>query len=158
RVVHGIDRAQPVSQVALLADRVHDSLAPQRFVTGLLAAFAGLALVLAAVGLYGVMAYAVGRRTREIGVRTALGARRGDVLALVLRQGAGLIVLGLALGALLAWGLARALAGLLYGVAPGDPVTFAGMAALLAVAALAATWLPARRAARLDPTEALRAE
>jgi predicted permease len=158
QAVEGVDRALPVSQVAAVAETVRGTLAPERFVAGLLAVFAGVALALAAVGLYGVMAYAVGQRTREIGIRMALGARPREVLGLVLRQGAVLLAGGLAAGALAAWGLSRLLRGLLYGVAPYDPPTFAAMAALLAATAVAATWLPARRAARLDPVEALRVE
>jgi putative ABC transport system permease protein len=158
QAVEGVDRALPVSQVAAVAETVRGTLAPERFVAGLLAVFAGVALALAAVGLYGVMAYAVGQRTREIGIRMALGARPREVLGLVLRQGAGLLAGGLAAGALAAWGLSRLLRGLLYGVAPYDPATFAAMAALLAATAVAATWLPARRAARLAPVEALRVE
>lgn len=153
-----LDPAQPFSEVVGLETLVRRSLAPQRFVTGLLTGFAVLAVVLAAVGIYGVMSYAVGRRTHEIGVRMALGARPAEVLGLVLRQGAGLVVAGLALGAVAAWGVSHGLEGLLYGVEPGDPLTFAAVAALLAASALAATLLPARRAARVDPVEALRSE
>jgi len=158
RAVEQVDRTLPVSQLASVEETVRDTLAPERFVTGLLAAFAGVALALAAVGLYGVMAYAVGQRTREIGVRMALGARPREVLALVLGQGAALLAGGLVAGALAAWGLSRLLRGLLYGVEPTDPVTFAATAVLLAATALAACFFPARRAARVDPSVALRGE
>jgi predicted permease len=158
QAVESVDPALPVAQLGSVEVSVRDTLAPERFVAGLLAVFAGVALALAAVGLYGVMAYAVGQRTREIGIRMALGARPREVLGLVLRQGAVRLAGGLAAGALAAWGLSRLLRGLLYGVAPYDPATFAAMAALLAATAVAATWLPARRAARLDPVEALRVE
>jgi putative ABC transport system permease protein len=156
--VAALDSSQPVAEVVDLETLVRDSLAPQRFVTGLLAAFAAMALLLAGVGIYGVMSYVVGRRTHEIGVRMALGARPREVLALVLRQGALLVALGLGLGAIAAWGVGRGIAGLLYGVEPGDPATFAAVAGLLALCSLAATLLPALRASRTDPVEALRSE
>jgi predicted permease len=130
----------------------------ERLLAALSMFFAATALLLAGMGLYSVLSYSIVRRRREIGIRMALGARPREVLGLVLRQGAGLLAGGLAAGALAAWGLSRLLRGLLYGVAPYDPPTFAAMAALLAATAVAATWLPARRAARLDPVEALRVE
>jgi predicted permease len=156
--VAAVDSAIPVAEVVDMETLVRDSLAPQRFVTGLLAAFAAMALLLAGVGIYGVMSYVVGRRTHEIGVRMALGARPREVLALVLRKGALLVAVGLGLGAILAWAMGRGIAGLLYGVEAGDPATFLAVAALLALCSLAATFLPALRASRTDPVEALRIE
>ena len=120
--------------------------------------FGALALMLAAVGLYGTVAYAVAQRTREIGVRVALGARTSDVMRLVMRRGTRLVVAGLAFGLPLAWGASRAIAAVLPGVRDTDPLTLAGASALLALVALAATYLPARRAARVNPMVALRYE
>ena len=134
------------------------SLAFQRFIMALLTAFAGLAIVLASVGLYGVIAYLVTQRTHEIGVRMALGARSHDVLRMVLGHGLRLVGIGVVLGLAGALALTRFLAGQLYGVRPTDPLTFIAVTALLAVVALAATYLPARRAARVDPMIALRNE
>jgi ABC-type antimicrobial peptide transport system permease subunit len=122
----------------------------------LLGAFASLSLLLAAVGLYGLMAYTVSRRTHEIGVRMALGARRQDVLASILREGARLTLAGLAVGAICAAVLSRIVGNLLYGVTANDPLTYCGAALLLAVVALIAAYLPARRASRIDPMVALR--
>jgi putative ABC transport system permease protein len=156
--VRAVDPEQAISQVVPVRDLVRSSLAPARFLAGLLGAFAGLALVLAAVGIYGVMAYSVGRRTREIGVRMALGARPGDVLGMVLRQGALLAGVGLALGLLVAYTLTKSLGSLLFEVSPYDPVTFVAVAVVLAAAALVASALPARRAARVDPVVALEEE
>ncbi len=153
-----VDPDQAVTQLATLDDLIATTLSPTRFLTGLLAAFAALALLLAGVGIYGVMAFAVGRRTHEIGVRMALGARPGSVLGLVLRQGAALTGAGLALGLFAAWGLSRGLAGLLYGIGADDPWTLGAVCLLLAGVALVATWLPARRAAGVDPVEALKSE
>jgi ABC-type antimicrobial peptide transport system permease subunit len=124
----------------------------------LLTAFAGLAIVLASVGLYGVIAYLVAQRTHEIGVRMALGARSRDVLRMVLGHGLRLVVIGVVLGLAGALALTRFLTGQLYGVRPTDPLTFVAVTVLLALVALAATWLPARRAARVDPMIALRNE
>jgi len=124
----------------------------------LLSTFAGLAIVLASVGLYGVIAYLVAQRTHEIGVRMALGARSRDVLRMVLAHGLRLVAVGVVLGLAGALALTRFLAGQLYGVRPTDPLTFVAVTALLALVALAATWLPARRAARVNPMVALRAE
>lgn len=152
------DPAQPISHVVSVEEQVRSTLAPERFVTGLLSVFAALGLALAAIGLYGVMAYAVGQRTREIGIRMALGARPGAVLGLVLRQGGLLLAGGLALGGFAAWGVVELLSDLLYGVERFDPATIVFMTAVLAVTALVASWLPARRAARVDPVEALRTE
>ena len=146
---------QAILRTTPMGDLVRASLAPSRFFAGLLATFATLALVLAAVGVYGVMAYAVARRTREIGVRMALGARRGTVLAMVLREGGLLAALGLSLGFALAWSLGEALSSLLYGVDARDPATLAAVAAVLAVTALAASAVPARRAAKIEPVVAL---
>jgi putative ABC transport system permease protein len=124
----------------------------------LLALFALVALALAAVGVYGVMSYGVVQRTREIGIRMALGARQRDVLRLVVSGGARLAGAGIGIGIALAVGLSRVLRGMLYGVNAFDPLTYSGLALALALVAFVATWLPARRAARVDPNIALRAE
>jgi ABC-type antimicrobial peptide transport system permease subunit len=137
---------------------IADSVAQRRFAMILLGAFAVMALVLASVGIYGVIAYVVGQRTQEIGIRIALGAQRRDVLGLVLWQGTRLALLGVAIGIAGAFALTRLMTGLLYGVGATDPATFAGLALLLIAVAMAACYLPARRAMRVDPIAALRCE
>jgi ABC-type antimicrobial peptide transport system permease subunit len=137
---------------------VASSVARPRFYAVLLGVFAAVAALLAAIGIYGVIACAVVQRTREIGIRMALGARRGQVLVLVLRQGAALIVVGLALGLAGAAAGTRLLHSLLFGVTPFDPMTFAAVAVLFGAVATLASYLPARRATAIDPTVALRSE
>ena len=137
---------------------VAQSIASQRFSLILLGAFAGLALLLAGIGIYGVLSYLVGLRTREMGVRMALGAQRLDVLRLVLRDGARMTMVGAAIGLVAAWALTRLMASMLFGVRPTDPVTFAAVAVLLCSIALLASYFPARRAAKVDPMVALRYE
>jgi putative ABC transport system permease protein len=124
----------------------------------LLAIFAAVALILAAIGLYGVMSYSVSWQTHEIGIRMALGASRADVLRLVVRQGMKMTLLGLALGLVGAFFVSRVLIGMLYGISPTDPLTFTGVSFVLLVVALLACLLPARRATRVDPIVALRSE
>jgi predicted permease len=153
-----LDPNQPIRSIATLKDVMSESMARDRFFTVLFGMFGGLALVLATVGVYGVLAYSVGQRTQEIGVRMALGARATDVLRMVVREGMFLIVAGIALGALSSLLLTRALQGLLYGVSVKDPVAFAIAPAILAGVALLACYLPARRATRIDPIMALRTE
>jgi len=137
---------------------VDESMASTSFTVVLLGIAAGIALLLGTVGIYGVISFIVSRRTQEIGVRMALGAPAQTVLRSVVGQGLVLTALGLAVGLGGAWALSRALASLLYGVSATDPLTFGGTALLLGLVALAATWFPARRASRVDPVEALRAE
>jgi ABC-type antimicrobial peptide transport system permease subunit len=134
------------------------SLATPRFYAILLGAFAALALVLASVGIYGVVAHGVARRTREIGIRMALGAQAGEVGAMVMREGMQVIGVGLVAGLATGAAASRLLEGLLYGVKPTDPWTFAGVAALLAAVAAVAVWVPARRAMKADPLASLRTE
>jgi ABC-type antimicrobial peptide transport system permease subunit len=133
-------------------------LAQRRFLLLLVGVFAAIALGLAAVGIYGVIAFSVTRRTQEIGVRMALGALHGDILRLVVGEGARLALAGLGIGIAAAIGVTRLLSSLLFGVTPTDPITFAGLALLLAAVALFASYIPARRAMRLDPNNALRYE
>jgi ABC-type antimicrobial peptide transport system permease subunit len=156
--VSEIDPNQPVGEIRAMTDFVADDLARPRFTTLLLGGFAGAALLLAAIGLYGVIAFAVAQRTREIGVRVVLGAQRRDVYQLVMRRGGLLLGIGLALGIAGALVLGRLVSGLLYGITPGDPVTLVAVTLLLATVAVVATYLPARRAMRVDPLVALRAE
>ena len=137
---------------------ISSSLATRRVSMILLGVFAALALGLASIGIYGVISYLVGQRTQEIGVRLALGAKGTDVLRLVLGEGMKMAALGLLIGLLAAFGLTRLMAGLLFGVSATDPLTFASVAALLAIVALAACYIPARRAMRVDPIVALRYE
>ncbi len=158
RVVQDLDRDLPVDQAQTMDDVVAASLASNRFNTVLLGLFAGLALVLAAVGVYGVVSYTVDQRTHEIGIRMALGAHRDDVLGLVLGQGMILVLIGLGLGLAGAFAATRQLSSLVYGVSTNDPWTFAIVALVLAAVGLAANFLPARRATRLDPLIALRQE
>jgi putative ABC transport system permease protein len=148
----------PAPAIHTMDELLSETVAQARLQTHALSLFAGIALVLAAVGLYGVIAYAVTQRTREIGVRMALGAQKGAVLALVIGQGMKLAVLGVALGLAAALALTRVLRNLLYGIPPNDPATFAAVSVLLLAVALLACWLPARRASRIDPMEALRHE
>jgi predicted permease len=153
-----VDSSQPVARVRTLEEVVSGSVADRRLTLGLLAGFAGTALALAAIGLYGVIAYSVAQRTREIGIRVALGASRRDVFGLVLGEGMRLVLLGLLIGLGAAFGLTRLLEKMLYQVKPTDPQTFAVVSLVLLAAALFASWLPARRAARIEPMAALRTE
>jgi ABC-type antimicrobial peptide transport system permease subunit len=151
------------SQQAIYNDQtmesvISDSMAARRFAMILLGAFAALALGLASVGIYGVIAYVVGERTQEIGIRMALGARQGDVLRLVLWQGTRLALLGVVIGLGAALALTRLMTRLLYGISATDPATFAGLAAVLTAVAVAACLIPARKAMRVDPVVALRYE
>ncbi len=148
----------PPPLIRTMNDLLSETVAQPRLQTGLLSLFAGVALLLAAVGLYGVLAYAVTQRQREIGVRLALGAQQRDVLTLVIGQGMKLALAGVALGIVAALGLTRVIRSLLYDVKPTDPATFALVSLLLVAVALLASWLPARRAAKVDPMEALRYE
>jgi putative ABC transport system permease protein len=154
--VRSIDPDQPTTNVRTMDELLSRSVAPRRFPLLLLATFAGLALVLAAVGIYGVMSCLVSQRRHEIGIRMALGAEARDVRRLVVGQGMRLVVVGLVLGALGALALTRVLRGLLFAVSATDPATFVAVAALLVLVALAACWIPARRATRIDPLAALR--
>jgi putative ABC transport system permease protein len=156
--VHQIDPDVPLTDVATMFTRLSQSMSDRRYPMLLLAGFAILAVILAAVGTYGVLSYAVGQRTREIGVRMALGARAQDVLGMVLGGGIRLTLIGVVLGAVGAAIAGRALGKLLYGITPTDPVTFAAVALLLTAIAAIACYLPARRATRVDPMVALRAE
>ena len=156
--VLAVDPQQPVYDVSTYGERLSSLLRQERAATRLLGALAVLALVLAGVGLYGVMAYTVGQRTRELGIRRALGAQQTQVLSLVLGQGARLTLTGLALGLLGAYGLARVAQSILYEVSATEPVVFLGLSLTLAAVALGACWLPARRASRVDPAISLRAE
>jgi len=153
-----LDSDQALEAPRTLEEDVSASTAGRRFPMQLLALFAGLALLLSAIGIYGVMSYAVEQRTHEIGVRMAVGARAADVLKLVVGQGLKLALYGVAIGLVAALGLSRVLGSLLYNVSASDPLTFAGIAALLVLVALVACWLPARRAVAVDPMTALRSE
>jgi putative ABC transport system permease protein len=156
--LHGIDPNLPMFDARTIASMVDDSVAEPRFYMTLLGIFAAVALALAAVGIYGVIAYGVAQRSHEIGVRMALGASAHDVSRMVVRQGTVLAVIGVVVGLVGAFALTRLMASLLYGVTASDPVTFAVVPLVLGLVALLACWLPARRAARVDPLEAMRAE
>jgi putative ABC transport system permease protein len=156
--VKAFDPRQIIWRAQTLEQMLSTSVAPRKFNMLLLGIFAGVALVLAAVGLYGVMSYSVSWRTQEIGIRMALGAKRTDVLQMVVRQGMTMTLIGLALGLVGVIALSRVMVGLLYGVSPTDPLTFTGVSIVLLVVALLACLIPARRATRVDPIVALRSE
>jgi putative ABC transport system permease protein len=156
--VSAVDKNIPVYAVQTMDDLVSAEVASQRFNAGALAGFAGFAILLAAVGIYGVVAYAVSQRTREMGVRIALGARRGNVLRMILSQGFRLALIGVGLGLAASFALTRLMTGLLFGVKPSDPPTFILVTAAVLAVALAACWIPAHRATRVDPFVALRHE
>lgn len=156
RAVLDLDPGRPVHSIVPLADYVSGSMERDRSATVVLSGFAFIALALAAIGIYGVLSLRVSQRTHEIGVRMALGARRFDLLALFVGQGARLVLTGLGLGIAGALLLTRLLSGLLFRVSPSDPLVFLLAALLLGAVGLAACWVPARRAMRVDPMAALR--
>ena len=153
-----LDASVPIADVRTMDDVLERAQARPRFLTLLLSLFSIVALAIATVGIYGVVSYSVARRTKEFGLRMVLGAQGGDVLGLVMKQGAGMVVIGLAAGLLTAFLLTRLIASLLFGVAPTDAATFASVTVLLAAVALAACYIPARRATRVDPMQTLRYE
>jgi predicted permease len=153
-----IDREQPVIQIRSMESVITESLWRQRVSTTLLGVFAAIALLLSAIGVYGVFSYSVARRTNEIGIRTALGATRGDILWLIVGEGLALTLIGVGAGIVAALGLTRLLASLLYDIRPRDPLTFATLSLFLTAVALLAMYIPARRATKVDPMEALRNE
>ncbi|HXM11844.1 MAG TPA: ABC transporter permease [Terriglobales bacterium] len=157
-LAHAIDPSQPMTGIRTMEQNVSRSISEPRFRTVLLVIFAGIALVLAAVGIFGVMAYSVAQRTREIGLRMALGASRGRVLLLILAHGAGLTLMGVVIGLVATFLVTRYLSSLLFNVPPYDPMTLAGVVAALAIISLCACYLPARRATLIDPIVALREE
>jgi len=156
RVLAQVMPGAPVYDLRPMADRVSDSLAYARFSTILLVVFGVVALALATMGTYGVISFAVAQRTREIGIRVALGAPRRALLRMIVRQGLVLALAGAIAGVLVALAATRVLRSFLYDVLPSDPATFGAILLVLALAVLAATWIPARRAASVDPSEALR--
>ena len=158
KTVWEIDKDQPVSDIRTMDEILGESIARQRFSMLLLAIFAGVAMVLAGVGIYGVMSYSVAQRTNEIGIRLALGAQKRDVLLMVVKHGSKLILIGVAIGLAAAFALTRLIASLLFGVTAKDPLTFAAVAVLLAIVALLACYVPALRATKVDPMDALRCE
>jgi len=153
-----LDRDLPLSELKTLDQVTRSALARTRFAMLLLCVFAGVALLLAAVGIYGVMSYSVTQRTHEIGIRVALGAQRHEVIVLIARQGMTMALTGLGVGVVAALALTRVLASLLFRVSATDPLTFALIATLLLAVALGACFVPARRATRMDPMIALRHE
>jgi putative ABC transport system permease protein len=153
-----MDSSLPLSDVRTMEDVMERAQARPRFLTLLLTLFSVTALAIATVGIYGVVSYSVARRTKEFGLRMVLGAQGGDVLALVMKQGAGMVLIGLVAGLVTAFALTRLMASVLFAVAPTDAATFAGVTAVLAAVALAACYVPARRATRVDPMQTLRYE
>jgi ABC-type antimicrobial peptide transport system permease subunit len=156
--IRSLDGKLPIGTIETMDRVVWNSVGRPRFNALLLGLSGGIALLLAVIGVYGVISYSVQRRTHEIGIRRALGARTSDVLRLVLGQAFGLVSTGIVLGAIGAVALTRVLATLLYDVAPTDPATFVTVAVLLGCVALLASYVPGRRAARVDPTDALRSD
>jgi putative ABC transport system permease protein len=156
--IHRLDKDVPVAEIATMELIARETMAQQRMVMALLVSFAGLALVLSALGIYSVLSYSVAQRTREIGLRVALGAERSSVLCLVVGGGAGLAFLGITVGIAVALALTRLMADLLYGVRPADPATFGVVTTVLAATSLLACYIPARRAMKVDPIVALRYE
>jgi putative ABC transport system permease protein len=157
-VIAGIDKDQPISVTSTMNQLVSDSIATRRITLVLLGLFSGLALILAAIGIYGVISYSVAQRTHEIGIRSALGAQRGDLMQMILKQGIKSAAAGIGIGLAAALGLTRLMKSLLFGVGAMDPVTFISVAMLLLLVALAASYIPARRAMRVDPLVALKYE
>src|SRR5215813_6591114 len=153
-----LDKDQPIENVRTMTQLVARSVTQRRLSVQILSGFAGLAMLLAAIGLYGVLAYNVAQRRREIGVRMALGAQKSDVLALVIGRGVRLTLAGLGLGLLAALALTRVMGSLLYEIKPSDPITYLGVSGLLLAVGLLACWLPARRATKIDPIVSLRYE
>jgi ABC-type antimicrobial peptide transport system permease subunit len=158
RTIRELDANLPVAGIRTMDDVVAATLSAPRFTGMLLGAFAVLALVLSAIGIYGVLSYVVSRRTREIGIRVAIGAGRGQVLRLVLGSGVGLALVGIVLGLAVAASLSRLMTTLLHDVQPGDPATYAAVAGALTTVAIVASLIPAWRATRVDPVRALKAE
>jgi predicted permease len=158
KVLHDVDPDATTTEVKTIHEAVEDSFGSQLLIARLLETFAGLALMIASVGLYGLLSFAVAQRTREIGLRIALGAPQGNILALVLRRAVLLVAIGLATGGVLAWFAVKLAGGYVYGVQVHDALTFAAVGGLLAAASFFAAWLPARRAAAVDPIIALRSE
>jgi putative ABC transport system permease protein len=156
--VQSVDKDQPLFAISTMKELVSNSVATRRMTLVLLGLFSGLALVLGAIGIYGVISYSVAQRTHEIGIRMALGAPRRDVFRLVVGQGLKLAGIGIAIGVVAAFGLARLMSSLLYGISATDFETFVGVSILLALVALLACYIPAQRAMRVDPTVALRHE
>ena len=156
--IAALNKTQPVFNVRTMEEIVSQSVAPRRFSMLLLSVFAIVALILASIGIYGMMSYAVAQRTREIGLRMTLGAQRGNVLRLVIGQGMKLVIVGVVLGLVAAIALTRTMKSLLFGVSATDPETFIGIALLLTIVALLACWIPARKATKVDPIVALRCE
>jgi ABC-type antimicrobial peptide transport system permease subunit len=157
-VVARLDPNLPVEELKTLPQQIRENISLDRMISTLSAVFAGLATLLAAVGLYGVLAYTVARRTREIGVRMALGADAGRVRRMVLRQMVVLVAVGVVIGGIAALQIGKAAASLLFGMQGNDPLVFAGAIAVLSLIALGAAWVPSYRAARVDPIKALRYE
>jgi predicted lysophospholipase L1 biosynthesis ABC-type transport system permease subunit len=153
-----LDKDLPIENVRTLTFLVDSALQQRRLSMGLVSGFAGTALLLTVIGLYGVLAYNVSQRSREIGIRMALGAAKSDVLSLVIGNGIRLTLAGIGVGLLAALTLTRVMGSLLYEVKPSDPITYAGVSALLLTVGLLACWLPARRAAKVDPIQSLRYE
>jgi putative ABC transport system permease protein len=156
--VWSIDKDQPIDDIKVMGDYVSQNSSQPRFQTILLGAFSGAALALAAVGIFGVMAYTVSQSTREIGIRMALGAQQSDVLKLVINHGMVLTAIGIVIGLVAAYFLTYLMGSLLYGVSTRDPVTFVLIPLLLAIVSLVASYLPARRASKVDPLIAIRHE